>query len=59
MTGYLPAREVIFVLPESHTDFVLSVDRGGAVALGLVLATVLSFVTWTFLRTRRGADDER
>jgi hypothetical protein len=29
MTEYLPAREVIFVLPESHTDFVLSVDRGG------------------------------
>jgi hypothetical protein len=54
MTEYSPAREVIR-LPDSHTDFLFSMDRG-AVALGLALVALLSFILIRmFLRTRCGA----
>jgi hypothetical protein len=36
MIEHPPAREVIRVLPDGHTDFLFSMDRG-AVALGLAL----------------------
>jgi cell division protein FtsW (lipid II flippase) len=59
MTEHPPAREAIRVLPDSHTDFLFSVDRG-AVALGLALMALLSFIVIrTLLRTRRGAGHDR
>jgi len=59
MTGRPPARETILVLPDSHTDFVFSVDRG-AVLLGLGLMALLSFIAIrVLLRTRRGAGHDR
>ena len=54
MTELPPAREVIRVLPDSHTDFLFSVERG-AVLSGLALMVLLSFIViWMLLRTRRG-----
>ena len=58
MTGPPPARETILALPDSHTDFVFSVDRG-AVLLGLGLIALLSFIAIRVLRTRRGAGHDR
>jgi cell division protein FtsW (lipid II flippase) len=59
MIEHPPAREVIRVLPDGHTDFLFSMDRG-AVALGLALVALLSFILIRmFLRTRRGAGHDR
>lgn len=59
MTEQPPAREVIRVLPDSHTDFLFSVERG-AVLFGLALMVLLSFIViWMLLRTRRGAGHDR
>jgi cell division protein FtsW (lipid II flippase) len=59
MTEYPLAHDAIRVLPDSHTDFLFSVDRG-AVALGLALMALLSLIVIrTLLRTRRGAGHDR
>jgi len=59
MTEQPPVREAIRVLPDSHTDFLFSMDRG-AVALGLALVALLSFIVIrTLLRARRGAGHDR
>jgi cell division protein FtsW (lipid II flippase) len=53
---------MIRFLPESHTDFVVSVDWP-AIALGLGLMVLLSFIViWLLRATRRsdsGGDAER